>query len=265
MGSPFSGAAPYYARHRLDHGEEAIAHVAAVLGRDATVLDLGCGPGTVAIPLAPHVREVLAVDPDPEMLAEGRRLGAHVPNIRWLSGDSTGLAALPPFGHVVMGRSFHWMDRRAVLAELDRLLPPDGVVVLLGPSRQPPEEPWEPAMRRVRARLGVGEGTRTASDSYKATGLHHHDVLAASPFSDLTTACYERRVTTDLDSVLGLQFSYSYSTPPLLGERLEAFVEDARRELLADNPSGEWEHVRQTEVVVARRPADRSPGRPARG
>ncbi|WP_344212481.1 class I SAM-dependent methyltransferase [Nonomuraea bangladeshensis] len=258
-GSPFSGAAPYYARHRLDHGEEAIAHVAAVLGRDATVLDLGCGPGTVAIPLAPHVREVLAVDPDPEMLAEGRRRGAHLPNVRWLSGDSTGLAALPPFGHVVMGRSFHWMDRRAVLAELDRLLPPDGVVVLLGPSRQPPEDPWEPAMRRVRARFGVGK--QPASGTYQATGLHHHDVLAASPFSDLTTACWERPVTSGLDTVLGLQFSYSYSTPTYLGERLEAFVEDARRELLADNPSGEWEHVRQTEVVVARRP----PGRPPRG
>ncbi|MEU6725351.1 class I SAM-dependent methyltransferase [Nonomuraea wenchangensis] len=252
MGSPFSGAAPYYATHRLDHGEEAIAHVAAVLGGDETVLDLGCGPGTVAIPLAPHVREVLAVDPDPEMLAEGRRRGAHVPNIRWLSGDSTGLAALPPFDHVVMGRSFHWMDRRAVLAELDRLLPPDGAVVLLGPSRQPPEEPWEPAMRRVRARFGVGK--QTAPATYQATGLHHHDVLAASPFSDLTTACWERRVTTGLDTVLGLQFSYSYSTPAHLGERLEVFVEDARRELLADNPSGEWEHVRQTEVVVARRP-----------
>ncbi|WP_020541900.1 class I SAM-dependent methyltransferase [Nonomuraea coxensis] len=257
MGSPFSGAAPHYARHRLDHGEEAVAHVAAVLGGDATVLDLGCGPGTVAIPLAPHVREVLAVDPDQEMLAEGRRLGAGVPNIRWLSGDSTGLAGLPPFGHVVMGRSFHWMDRRAVLAELDRLLPPDGVVVLLGPSRRPVEEPWEPAMRRVRARFGVGQ--QTAPGTYQATGLHHHDVLAASPFSDVTTACYEQPVTTGLDTVLGLQLSYSSSTPTRLGERLEAFTEDARRELLADNPSGEWEHVRQTEVVVARRPARRSP------
>src|SRR4051794_9986320 len=60
-------------------------------------------------PLAGAVREVIAVDPDAGMLAEGTRVAAGTPNIRWLSGDSTTLAALPPFDDVVMGGSFHWM------------------------------------------------------------------------------------------------------------------------------------------------------------
>lgn len=41
-----------------------------------TVLDVGCGPGTLALPLAPQVREVLALDNSAGMLAELRRRAA---------------------------------------------------------------------------------------------------------------------------------------------------------------------------------------------
>lgn len=248
----FGGAAPYYARYRAGHGDMAIERLATTFGADSRVLDLGCGPGTVTIPLARRVREVIAVDPDEDMLAEGRRLAADVPNVRWLRGDSTMLRRLPPFDHVVMGRSFHWMDRRAVLADLDELLPPDGVVALVGPGRDFKEQPWEPVMERIRAAFDIG--TMTATNSYQATGQHHDDVLATSPFSDLDPTLYERRLAYDLDDVIGLQLSYSYSAPARLGERLAAFTEAARKALLESNPSGRWEHVTATEVLIARRP-----------
>ncbi|MEV0380848.1 methyltransferase domain-containing protein [Nonomuraea sp. NPDC050643] len=251
----FGGAAPYYAKYRAGHGDPAIEHLAMTFGGDSTVLDLGCGPGTVSIPLAGRVGEVLAVDPDEEMLAEGRRLAARVPNIRWLRGDSTTLRGLPPFDHVVMGRSFHWMDRRAVLAELDELLPPHGVVALIGPTRDPVEEPWEPVMRRVRDAFGVN--TFHAASSFQASGEHHQEVLAASPFGDLDSALYEQRLTYDLDAVIGLQLSYSYTAPARLGDRLAAFTEEARKALLALNPAGTWELVTVTDVVIARRPGSR--------
>ena len=38
------------------------------VGRSTTVLDVGSGPGRFALALAPHVREVTAVDPSPAML-----------------------------------------------------------------------------------------------------------------------------------------------------------------------------------------------------
>ncbi|MGW0808078.1 class I SAM-dependent methyltransferase [Nonomuraea sp. NPDC002799] len=250
----FGGAAPYYAKYRADHGDAAIEHLASTFGRDSSVLDLGSGPGTVAIPLARRVREVTAVDPDEEMLAEGGRLAAGLPNLRWVRGDSTTLRELPPFDHIVMGRSFHWMDRRTVLAELDELLPPGGVVALIGPTRDDVQQPWEPAMRRVRDEFGVN--TFTASNSYQATGEHHHDVLITSPFSALDSARYEHRMTYDLTAVLGLQLSYSYTAPARLGDRVPAFIEAARKALLALNPTGRWVQVTVTEVLIGRRPGD---------
>ncbi|NRQ36759.1 methyltransferase domain-containing protein [Nonomuraea sp. NN258] len=252
MGDLFGGAAPYYAKYRPGYGDEAIAFLAGALGPDARVLDLGCGPGTVAIPLAPRVREVIAVDPDAEMLAEGRRLGAGITNIHWMSGDSTMLRKFPTFGHVVMGRSFHWMDRRGVLAELGELLPPDGIVALIGPARDPDFQPWDPLMERLHAEFGLGP--MSAGNSFQATGEHHHDVLAVSPFSRLESVTFEQRLTWDVESVIGLQLSYSYSTPARLGDRVPAFVDRAMAALLAENPSGTWEQRVTTEVLLARRP-----------
>ncbi|WP_049564939.1 class I SAM-dependent methyltransferase [Nonomuraea sp. SBT364] len=252
MSDLFGGAAPYYARYRASHGEEAIAHLAREAGADARVLDLGCGPGTVAIPLAARVREVIAADPDPEMLDTGRRLAEGAANIRWLRGDSTTLRELPAFDHVVMGRSFHWMDRRAVLAELDALLPPGGAVMLVGPSREDPEEPWEPVVRPVRREFGLGP--MTAGDSFQATGEHHDDVLKRSPFSRMEETLFAWTATRDVDAVTGLQLSYSYSSPALLGARAAEFTAAVREALLAARPSGVWEQRIVTSVLVARRP-----------
>ncbi|MEU4574706.1 class I SAM-dependent methyltransferase [Nonomuraea sp. NPDC023979] len=251
MSDLFGGAASYYARYRAPHGDEAIAYLARVAGSGACVLDLGCGPGTVAIPLAARVREVIAVDPDPAMLAAGEQLAEGAGNVRWLRGDSTTLAALPSFDHVVMGRSFHWMDRRAVLAELDVLLPPGGTVMLVGPSRDHPDEPWEPVVRAVRERFGLGE--MTARDSFQATGEHHDDVLKRSPFCRLEEAQFAWTLPRDVDAVVGLQLSYSYSSPARLGDRVTRFAAAVREALLEARPSGVWEQRVVTSVLVARR------------
>ncbi|WP_158088569.1 class I SAM-dependent methyltransferase [Thermoactinospora rubra] len=249
----FGGAAPYYAKYRHAYGEAAIAHLAAALGRDSRVLDLGCGPGTVAIPLSAYVREVLAVDPDEGMLAEGRRLDPGTGTIHWIRADSTMLRELPPFDHVVMGRSFHWMDRRAVLADLDELLPPGGAVALIGPGREGWKPAWEPITRRVREEFGLTE--IHSPDSYQGSGEHHHDVLARSAFSRLEAASFEDVLERDVDDVTGLQLSLSYSSPARLGDRLDAFVQAVRRALLEANPEGRWVERIRTEVLVARRPA----------
>ena len=54
--------------------------------------------------------------------------------------------------------------------------------------------------------------------------------------------------------MIGLQFSYSYSAPALLGDNADAFAAELRRKLLAANPTGRWTETVRTEAIIATRP-----------
>ncbi|GGK90279.1 methyltransferase [Sphaerisporangium melleum] len=251
----FASAAAHYRRYRNGYGEEVIGHIARELslGARSRVLDLGCGPGTLAIPLSRYAGTVTAVDPSDDMLAEGAREAPA--GIRWIRGDSGRLAALPlgRVDHVVMGRSFHWMERARVLADLDAMLPPDGAVVLVGPGRDPVEPPWEPVVQTVRRRFDI-EWRLNGKEGFQQSGRHHADVVAESAFGDISTATFRRTVRRDIEQVIGLQLSFSFSTPARLGDRLPGFVEALDEALSRAEPGGSWAETVETEVLIARRP-----------
>jgi len=54
----FRTSVRYYIRGRLSYPEKLIERV----------IDLGCGPGFLAVAFAPHVQKVIGVDPEPAML-----------------------------------------------------------------------------------------------------------------------------------------------------------------------------------------------------
>ncbi|MEJ1976228.1 MAG: class I SAM-dependent methyltransferase [Acetobacteraceae bacterium] len=74
----FRSAAAHYLTGRPAYAPALIARVALLCGLDGTgrLLDLGCGPGQLAAAFAAFVADVLAVDPEPEMLAVGASLAA---------------------------------------------------------------------------------------------------------------------------------------------------------------------------------------------
>jgi len=113
--SPFAGTARYYDRFRAPYAPAAFDFIVETfgLGRGSRALDLGCGPGSMAIPLSRAVAEVVAVDPDAGMIAEGRRLAASMGrlNIRWLQSRAEDLSpGAGPFRVATIGQAFHWED-----------------------------------------------------------------------------------------------------------------------------------------------------------
>jgi len=73
----FEGTAAYYRQGRKPYAPalaDALAEHLHLDGR-GRLLDVGCGPGTVALFFAHLFEGVIGVDPDPGMLAEAQRAG----------------------------------------------------------------------------------------------------------------------------------------------------------------------------------------------
>jgi len=88
----FKGTAWYYSRFRPSYPSALETVLRDQFGLDGTgrLLDLGCGPGPVAIRRAHLFDRVVAMDPESEMLAEGQAAAerAEVSNIEWRRGSS---------------------------------------------------------------------------------------------------------------------------------------------------------------------------------
>ncbi|MCP8706758.1 class I SAM-dependent methyltransferase [Streptomyces sp. AC04842] len=257
----FASTAPYYAKYRAGYSPELFTHLATRLGLDGTqtALDLGTGTGAIAIPLTDHVSKVIAVDPDPGMLDEGRKLAVErdITNIDWRLGDSHHLddLNLGPLQLVTLAQAFHWTERDNLLSALDQLVTPGGAVVVIGGPAPGAIEPpaWLDVVTEVRTRY-LGPERRAGSGTYTHPKEGHQEVLARSPFSHIEVARWDRTITRDLDSVIGLQFSYSYSSPAQLGGHKDAFERDLRQALTDFNPAGTFDERVRTEAIIATRP-----------
>lgn len=88
---------------------------------DETVLDIGCGPGTLAVPLAKRVKHVIAIDFSAQMLEELKAYAARegVTNITtYHMGWEDDWSHLPPIDIAVASRSMEVSDIDAALAKM---------------------------------------------------------------------------------------------------------------------------------------------------
>jgi len=260
----FKSTASYYARYRPGYPAELFAFLRDwfVLDGSQRVLDLGCGTGQLAIPLSTMAAEVLAVDPEPEMLAEGAKLAAEqgARNIRWIRASSYDLAALDlgpgTLNLVTMGQSFHWMNRDQTLADLDPLVAPAGAIVLVGGGKPVVRPTWADAIDAAIERW-LGPQRRAGSGTYQHPTERHPEILARSPFSHVERHLFGWRLERTLDELVGLQYSHSYAAPALLGDHKAAFDADLRHALAQVNPSGVFAEDVQAEVFIATHPSRR--------
>jgi len=258
----FAGTAEYYLRYRPRYPEALMADLAARfdLREGKAVLDLGCGPGFLAVPLAARGARVFAVDPQPEMLDAGRREAeaAKCRGITWLQLTAEALAGhwaggAPALHCATLGRSFHWMQRASVLDFLDRVLAPEGGVVLVE-ERRPDEVAWRRAVRDYVTAWHGGANPVQHLNERRRSGIEHRDLLAASAFSVLEKLSYPVARRWPLDHVIGYVYSTSAGNPGRLGAGIDAFEAGLRERLAALPGAPDFAEEVEVTATIARRP-----------
>ena len=222
----FASTVAYYESARPPYGPAFFEAVALQLGLDGSerLLDVGAGPGILAIGFAPHCREVFGVDPERGMVeaasAAAERAGVAV---RFIEGRFEDAAAkLGAFDIVSIGRAIHWLDPEPARAALDRALAPHGRVLICGAtSAKDGRNRWLEAFNSVRDRW---KGDRPSRD--------HHTFFADSRFTRTGTIRVEGTYAVPVERLVERVLSMSTSSSERLGDEVPA-MKSAMREALA--------------------------------
>jgi SAM-dependent methyltransferase len=223
------------------------------------VLDLGCGPGTLTLPLSRYAGTMIGMDADPAMIAAAAEAAeiAGLP-IEWRVGSSFGLADdLAPLNLVTIARAFHWMDRDATLKRLDQLIAPYGAVALVNTELHPRgaiqwHKPFE-ELRNAHGRFDDFYRWRKSGEWEE-----HPTVLLRSAFSDVQRISVFEARTASIEEIVARALSFSANSPAALGaEGHAAYEAEVRERMLAVAPDGNFPEIVESIAIIARRPAGR--------
>ena len=116
-----------------DSAEKIVATIIQLTGlADRCVLEIGCGSGRITSLLAAHTDQIIAIDPDPELI---RQACSELPGVdfRLAKGEN-----LPFSDHrfdlVLFTLSLHHQDSRAALSEATRVLKDGGRILVVEPA-----------------------------------------------------------------------------------------------------------------------------------
>lgn len=177
--------------------------VAEGAGRpDPLVLDLGCGPGSLAVRLLDQLPEatVIAVDADPLLLALGRSASSMtLADLRFADHDlrvpgwSAALGLGRPADAAVSTTALHWLAPEALAAmyaEVATVLRPGGL--LLNGDHLAEDETAAPTLARLGKALIEREERRRAPHGPRETWTDWWDAVKADPALTGLVAARER-------------------------------------------------------------------------
>jgi SAM-dependent methyltransferase len=222
----FGSQAATYARYRPDY-PVALLHwgLAGVRNaEDLRVLDLAAGTGKLTGGLVALGVDVVAVEPDPAMLAELIEL---FPQVTALPGSAENIPLPDASVHAVfVGQALHWFDLDRALPEIGRVLRPGGCLVAAWNTHDG-QVPWVATMAEM-------AGTESWQGKQPDPLVDEFGV-ALAPFGTVEMRLFPHQMPRTVESQVQSISTYSrlLTSPP--DERAERLAEIRR--FLRTNPA----------------------------
>lgn len=242
----FAGTAGYYVQYRPPYPAALLARLvghASVTGR-GRLLDIACGPGRLAIPLAASFRAVEAIDLEPEMIGMGRREAAKrgVENINWRVGFAEDMEApSDSFELITIGEAFHRLHQGHVAAQSLRWLRPGCRLATLGCyTILSAREPWQKIVAEVVKRWRNPVVNDAARERPPSGPENNERVMREAGFTEVGTHSMIERFEWSTAAVLGYLYSTSACSRAVLGPNAGAFESELTASLLAHDARGRY-------------------------
>jgi SAM-dependent methyltransferase len=207
MSTSFGAAASAYESGRPEYPREAVEWLLAPARREAhavRVADVGAGTGKLTRTIVELGADVVAVDPDPQMLAA---LRANVRGVPTFVGSAERMP-LPDASvdAVLLGQAWHWVDAEKAAAEAGRVLRPGGVLGLIWNIR----DESDAFARGLTAVMHASAAERLIADGGPMVG---------EPFGDLEARTWHWTRTMGRAELLDMVASRSYVITASPGDR----------------------------------------------
>lgn len=256
----FRGTAPYYDRYRAPYPQVLFDDLCGRLpisGR-GRLLDLACGTGHIAFPLATRFKEVVAIDQEAEMVAFGaaKASKAGVENITWTAGSVETASVHGSFELITIGNAFHRVKRRVVAERMLTWLQPGGGAALVwgsGPWRGGLD--WQRAADELIKRwIANLAGDRVPADWEAVMDRDPHErILAEAGFDYAGRFEFSAEETWTVQSLTGYMYSTSGLNREALGGQIGAFERELADLLLSHNASDRFEVAASYAFELARK------------
>lgn len=176
--------------HTWRTAENSAPHLLAHLRPGLSILDVGCGPGTITADLAERVApgEVVGIDRGTDVIALASEQHASVPGLTFAVGDVYALDAEDGACDVVHAHQVlqHLSDPVAALAEMRRVCRPGGVVAARDSDYG--AFTWAPADPVLDRWLAAYREVARGNDAEPDAGRHLKGWTLAAGFSSVTAS-----------------------------------------------------------------------------
>ncbi|MCA9021365.1 MAG: class I SAM-dependent methyltransferase, partial [Planctomycetaceae bacterium] len=206
--SRFSDRVDNYIKYRPGYPVEVLdlLETSCGLTSESLIADIGSGTGISSRLFLDHHNTVYGVEPNQEMRQAAEKLlqkYSHFHSIN-ATAEKTHLPA-DSFDFIIAGQAFHWFDHEQTRQEFQRIIKPDGWVVLIWNERQIDTSPFLVAYEQLLLNFA------TDYTQVNHTNLSLQDFDQFFHPHPVQTASLPSQQSFDLESLTGRLLSSSYA------------------------------------------------------